>query len=287
MLHIRLESPLERPEERKDFKHADLLGWVRSQRPKLVAAALTVLRAYWLAGKPTVFSKPWGSFTGWQELVCGALVWLGLPDPSETRLGLSGSDAQAGLLGALLDGWGEIDPHGQGVTAAEALRRLDAEPTKYSKLRDSISELCPSRPGQLPDALKLGCQLRTFKGRVQGNRKFELRPGHQSVARWFVPRLQEAGDAAADVGGDGGGNGGGDVAASGSAEAVSAASEPSKAGVSGGDGGGGGGETAIPESPEMTATTSTVPLPLLGAGADASPPPPPVGEEVDWANPPF
>ena len=37
--NIRLEAPDERPEERTDFKHPELLEWVRSNRPRLLAAA--------------------------------------------------------------------------------------------------------------------------------------------------------------------------------------------------------------------------------------------------------
>jgi hypothetical protein len=48
--HIRLESPEERPEQRQDFAHPNLHAWVGEQRGKVVAAALTILRAYCVAG---------------------------------------------------------------------------------------------------------------------------------------------------------------------------------------------------------------------------------------------
>ncbi|MFG0333747.1 MAG: DUF3854 domain-containing protein, partial [Maioricimonas sp. JB049] len=39
--HIRMQSPHERPEEREDFQFSDLRGYVRANRGKLLAAALT------------------------------------------------------------------------------------------------------------------------------------------------------------------------------------------------------------------------------------------------------
>src|SRR5262249_36946577 len=45
VLHVRLDSNLERPEERTGFKYPDLLGHVRAHRAELLSAALTILRA--------------------------------------------------------------------------------------------------------------------------------------------------------------------------------------------------------------------------------------------------
>jgi hypothetical protein len=50
--HIRLESPHERPEERADVKRPHLIEWVIANRDQLLAAALTILKAYHLAGRP-------------------------------------------------------------------------------------------------------------------------------------------------------------------------------------------------------------------------------------------
>jgi hypothetical protein len=84
--HVRLESPEEHPEERQDFLRPNLLAWVGENRPRLLAAALTVLRAYCVAGRPDQDLPAWGSFEGWSGLVRSAVVWIGLPDPGRTRL---------------------------------------------------------------------------------------------------------------------------------------------------------------------------------------------------------
>ncbi len=50
-----------------------------------MSAALTILRAYHVAGRPDQKLPSWGSFTVWSELIRGALVWTGLADPFLTQ----------------------------------------------------------------------------------------------------------------------------------------------------------------------------------------------------------
>jgi hypothetical protein len=80
-----IDSGVERPEERVFDR--DLLPWVAAHRHALVAAGLTVLRAFLLAKCPNPKSglKPFGGFEEWSRIVRGALVWLGEADPCQTR----------------------------------------------------------------------------------------------------------------------------------------------------------------------------------------------------------
>jgi hypothetical protein len=194
-LHVRLESPEERPEERQGFVHPDLLPWVARERPRLLAAALTVLRAYFVAGKPDQHLKPWGSFDGWTAVVRSALVWVGMPDPGETRTQLiAASDTEANQLGALLEGWALLNPDGDGLTAATAILRLKDDATsgdhggerKHQRLHGALLELSPGRGGELPTPRALGYLLRKFKGRVRAGRAFTQRTGHGGTMLWSV-----------------------------------------------------------------------------------------------------
>ena len=78
VLVSRLESPREDPRGRPDqsFRHRDLVASVRQLRPSLLQAALTVLRAFFVAhDKPD--SGTWGSFEAWSRIVasCHRLRW--------------------------------------------------------------------------------------------------------------------------------------------------------------------------------------------------------------------
>ena len=73
-----LDPQVERPEER-EFQR-NLYDWIPANRPALIQAGLTVLRAYIVAGKPKQPIKNFARFEDWSRLVRSALVWLGSVD---------------------------------------------------------------------------------------------------------------------------------------------------------------------------------------------------------------
>lgn len=193
-LHIRLESTLENPEDRDDFAHPDLLAWTRTERPRLVCAALTLLRAYVVAGRPaSPTCKPWGSFEGWSRLIAHAVVWVGMADPQATRVELeSSSDTRKAALVALLLGWERLAPHGLSArSAVEALypaERLKGQmpPDGYEDLREAIEGLVPTQPGRQPSPTKLAYVLRQSKRRPIGGRMFDSIDDRRGIAQWRV-----------------------------------------------------------------------------------------------------
>jgi hypothetical protein len=98
-LLCRMDAGLENPEGRSF--DMDLRTWVPEHRVRLVAAGLTVLRAFVCAGRPGLDRlKPFGSFEAWSNLVRGALVWLGEPDPCITRKHIAADDPVKAQLAA-------------------------------------------------------------------------------------------------------------------------------------------------------------------------------------------
>ncbi len=191
--HVRLQSPEETPEQRTGFKHPDLLAWVRAERPRLTAAALTVLAGYCAAGRPGMKLRPWGSFQAWSDLVRNAVVWCGLPDPGETRTQLAcQADRDGVALRLLVDGWQELDPAGVGVTASAALKTLADHPNDYETLRNAIGELVYTRDGKLPSPRSLGMKLHHVHLRVIGGRYLDKRDTRMG-AQWFATVVEECG----------------------------------------------------------------------------------------------
>jgi hypothetical protein len=202
-LPIRIESDVEKPEERQGFKHPELLSWVRENRSSLVMAALTMLRAYCVAGKPKTGIKPWGSFEGWSDLVRETLVWCELPDPAEARSELDEVDTDKRTLADLIAGWEEIcsDEGSDGLTVGDVLTHLreDGEGRRYIRLRSALAELCSHGPGDMPSAKKVGCALRRFRGRVVAGRRLQIRILDGSNL-WFVQHLGSANAESGTVG---------------------------------------------------------------------------------------
>src|SRR5690606_37191599 len=71
-------------------------------RGEILGALLRILADHLRAtDRPAM--KPWGSFEGWSEVVRGAVVACGLPDPYAGRRDLVEADADKGTLAAVID----------------------------------------------------------------------------------------------------------------------------------------------------------------------------------------
>ncbi len=201
----RLESPLENPEDRQQFGHSPLLQWVESERPRLVVAALTLLRAWHVAGRPLCGCRSWGSFEAWSALIPPAIVFSGGRDPMRTRpAALGEAEPEKSALIAILDGLARLDPTGVGQSARaitgalytqERLRGL-APPDGFEGLRDAIDALVDNQAGRAPSPTKVGSALRRFRRRIVGNRMLDCAIDRKGVARWRVTGpASPAGDA--------------------------------------------------------------------------------------------
>lgn len=81
---IELATDLVNPEARDNFKHPRLLVWVQQNRKKLLEAALTMIRAWIVAGKPAPPSGyDTGGFEEWYFTVGGILAFAGRSDLME------------------------------------------------------------------------------------------------------------------------------------------------------------------------------------------------------------
>ena len=69
--------------EKRTFETEDPVKVLGRERPRYVIAALTILHAFDVAGRPQN-GTPLGSFEEWWQWVRGALVWLDEADPCDT-----------------------------------------------------------------------------------------------------------------------------------------------------------------------------------------------------------
>jgi hypothetical protein len=114
----------EDPSERSGFKHANLQEWIEQNQPRLVRAALTILRAYHVAGRPRQDIPTWGSFEKWSEAVRNPIVWIGEPDPLETKHALRElANEGAHDTKIVVHGWHEVS-EGKPMTARAVFDRV-------------------------------------------------------------------------------------------------------------------------------------------------------------------
>lgn len=202
--HIRLESPLEHPEDRTEFKYPNILKHVRENRTNLLTAALTILRGYIAAGRPDQNLSPWGTFEEWSDLVRNTIVWCGLNDPGETREEIRDSvDEDANTLRQILNALELIDPLRKGLRVSQMRDKCNSQHSTTNSvyapiIREAIEVLCECDITRINSAL-LGSRLRRFKGRFINGRCLATRK-KKGNNYWFV---QETGG--------GGGHGGHEI----------------------------------------------------------------------------
>lgn len=83
-LWCRVDANRPDPENRSGFKYTDVEAHVAANHAHYLSAALTLVRAFMVAGKPAT-AKRLGSFESWSSLIAGAVVWVGMPDPISTQ----------------------------------------------------------------------------------------------------------------------------------------------------------------------------------------------------------
>lgn len=75
---IRLDAQTSRPWQRQGFRHPDLIAWTLENRGSIVAALLTLCRAWHAAGRPLAKSPVIGGFESWSRTIGGILAFAGI-----------------------------------------------------------------------------------------------------------------------------------------------------------------------------------------------------------------
>jgi hypothetical protein len=171
-----LDPKCERPEERKfDFNPVEEY---RVQRANLVVAALTILRAYRVAGSPLAGSlTPMGSFEDW-SWIRETLSWLDEADPALTRQTVLSNDSLAQELEQIMTSWekefgdrvvvvSDITPMGPtGTLLHEATNKNDWSPKS------------------------VGRWLLRHKNRVKSNKAFRISAKKGGTTFWVLDGAQ-------------------------------------------------------------------------------------------------
>ena len=198
-VYCRLESMLENPEDRTEFKHANIIEHCKTNRARLAVAAVTILRGYLAAGCPDVGVRNWGSFEQWSNLICGATKWSGFADPMATRTLIRDADRSTELLIMLQDGIESVAGD-DGLTAADMAKLLSNpigpdQSDENELLRSAIDELCEPKlsGGRLVySSRKIGYRLRSFAGRVCSGRRLVRDERTSKGNKWRIERIESA-----------------------------------------------------------------------------------------------
>lgn len=192
VLIARLESPLENPQERADFQiEGDLFEFVRHERPKLVAAALTILRAYCAVGRPDADTGQWGSFDAWAALVPPALRFAGGANVLEARpAGERALTDDMMAMSVILRELPRLNTKEMTAkTIIDTLWPRDRDPDDRSmdgweQMREAVTQIAAPKNGMRPQAGAFGRRLGRHEGRVLGGRRLKSRVTSGSRYYW-------------------------------------------------------------------------------------------------------
>lgn len=177
-----LDANVERPELRQfDF---DPLAEILDNRGQYIADALTVVRAYKLAGSPNKLPKL-ASFGEWSDLIRSALVWLGYADPLSSMDKVREADGRLDSLRAFVSAWYDVAP-GSKKTAAEI---VEMSMDKVD-LQVAMKSFC--NPRNAMDGVLLGNKLKSVLDKVvDGFKIVAEKDPHTKINRWYLQKMGE------------------------------------------------------------------------------------------------
>ncbi len=196
-LLCRIDPKTERPEER-EFNVRNLPAYIVENRRRLVVAALTILRAHHLAGRPHPENmKQWGGFEDWSASIRAPLVWAGATDPYETRANVLADDPDLEMAREAFNALYDVF-QGTEFLVREVVDRCDrCDPEKSLKnevtLRDAMLNIAARRNAkdQL-DPRRLGWWLRHYRGRVLSGLRLVVWPRKlDGAVKWAITEEKE------------------------------------------------------------------------------------------------
>jgi putative DNA primase/helicase len=177
----RLDARLERPEERR-FKITNLKGYVAEHRRDLVIAAITILRAYAVAGSPDQRLLPWGGFDEWSAAIRAPLVWLGMADPCATRQYVLEDDPDHEQAAALMTVWHSVF-ESEAVQTAHVIERAASSPELTSAL---LAVAAAKNDGNRIDPRRVSWWCRAWRDRVVDGLSLVRGKDYGKAATWRV-----------------------------------------------------------------------------------------------------
>ncbi|MFF2640344.1 bifunctional DNA primase/polymerase [Streptomyces niveus] len=175
---VRLNPNVPDPDQRDGFKVGDLRPWLRTNASTVVAALVTMVRAWIAEGAPTIRTRK-GDYSEWASMMAGLLDFLGVPGWMTDRDDAMKQDAETAEWASFLIAWTEKFG-GDTITATQAAQGLP--------------EFLPRHPrtGEQPTAAQLGIWLKARDGRFFGmHRVCLVWDSHRCSNRWRVEVHQQ------------------------------------------------------------------------------------------------
>lgn len=185
-LTINLAPMCEVPAART-FKRPDLVRDVLRERGRYVSAALTIVRAWIVAGRPRVLCKSLASFGDWSELCRQPLLWLGCSDPAASVFESIAEDPDRELLSRLIKAW--FCAFGKASAMVRDAVKRSGPHVQDEELNEVLHDIAGER-GEI-NRRRLGWWIKSHGGQIVDGMRFVHVPGHGSAERWRVELVEQ------------------------------------------------------------------------------------------------
>ncbi len=181
---INLDPACEIPAART-FKNPDLLRTLHQQREKYVSCALTIIRAWIVAGRIKSECRTVASYGTWSDLCRQPLLWLGLPDPAQSLFNSIMDDPDRELLGRLLKAWQDSCGNAPARIAAFVMAAGENEFDDD----DILKEIAGDKHGTINNT-RLGRWIRRNEGKVVNGLRFARANASTNTVMWRVEEVK-------------------------------------------------------------------------------------------------
>ena len=182
-----LDAEVQQPEQRSF--DVDLHKYIPENRGKLVMAALTVLKAYIQADKPSTNITPFGRFEQWSNWVRSAIVWCGFQDPCNSRRFVEDDDPVRVVLSKLLSSWYAIAHDFPFRVKSMHTKAIEEPGPEADSLIESFEEIS-GMSGKICFR-KVGQYLRAHNRRIEGGYRVIKIGSYQNAETWKVEKMNK------------------------------------------------------------------------------------------------
>jgi phage/plasmid primase-like uncharacterized protein len=180
-----LDPQCERPEER--VFNIDLRQYIPIHRGELVKAALTILRAYHIEGRPKQNIPEFGRFEDWSNWIRSSLVWLELEDPCVSRKEIENADPTRQRLANLLSAWyaivGDLS-----LRTKDIIKKAEEEAKNKNEILLDVFQEIAQKDGKIC-SVKLGANLKSFEKRPENGLRLQKSGKHNNADLWRVTKI--------------------------------------------------------------------------------------------------
>jgi len=185
-LTINLNPGCETPASR-DFRRPELVRELLRERGRYVSAALTIVRAWFVAGRPKTSCKALAGYDDWSDLCRQPILWLGHPDPAVSVFEAMAEDPDREILGRFLRAWQAVFGRAPSMVR-DAVKQAASSQGESQELGEVLRDIAEERG--VINRRKLGWWIRRHAGRIVEGRRFTRASGNRSAEAWQVEVLE-------------------------------------------------------------------------------------------------